>query len=134
MTFSNADVVVCDPCYVMYFDDGEAIDELWDEFTGMVFDENDRRMEKGTCQVGDAQFLFTSTAHGDGAFTVEKNAHVHNDKFILVDSAYICVIRAEDAVKINPKFKPEERLLFKNFSGTIRATGVGLSGDITVNT
>lgn len=138
-------VFVCDPCYI--FDHTKSgLDEEWQAFVEKMYqDEKDMRggmlSEAGTLEIVGATMLYTSTAYGDGCYSLETDfARFSVDKRadIGVDAGMICVISEESAMRINPEFNHKKAVsmgaVVYDFKGEITAMGKGFIGDLTVDT
>ncbi len=113
-------ILVTDPCYWFDKKEGGILDggiDIWQEFCGLMFpenwntipqDENFHSYGKAIYTTKDGkkvEFLYTSTAHGDGSYQVVGGGCVEKisgDGFIGVDAGMFAVVLVDDAKLFSP--------------------------------
>jgi hypothetical protein len=124
-------VVITDPCYYIP-------DEIWQSLCDDVWFDNGKTTaftSAGTILIGNIKILYSSTAHGDGSYTVEGCTGITQKEFG-VDSGVMSVITLDDFEKLSND-DPSTGLyaMAEDFDGTITASGNGnFGGDLEVIT
>ena len=138
-------IFICDPCYIFDYTK-PGLDEEWQAFVEKMFPEGSKTTkvnrlniaEAGTLEIAGATMLYTSTAYGDGQYSVQAPGETAHYDGIMVDAGMICVISEESAMRINPEFNHKKAVsmgaVVYNFQGEVEATGKGFTGDLTVDT
>lgn len=133
------DLIVCDPCYVITHTIPK-LDRLWQKlcdewYPAELSGKPSNTANRGIIRYDNTSILYSSTAHGDGTYHVSSCAFDYKGS-IGVDAGMICVMKLEDAIKINPKIMELENIItiVRGFKGLIESTGEGFTRGLTVNT
>ena len=121
ITFPKGEkILVTDPCYWFDNKEGGILEgglEIWGEFCDLMFppnwneipkEENFHSYGKAIYTTKDGkkiEFLYTSTAHGDGSYGVFHGGctkAISGDGFIGVDAGMFAVVRVDDAKLFSP--------------------------------
>ena len=124
----TGDVLVSDPCYYIPSD-------LWQELCNMWFDSgrSNAFTDKGILEINDIKILYSSTAHGDGCYSVHNVGNYVGE--IGVDAGMFSFILAEDAAKLTNEDLSKIGVVLQNFNGDVYVDGNGnADGYITVCT
>ena len=124
-------IIITDPCYFIS-------DDIWEVLCNDVwFDEKKSTpfANVGTIYIGSVKILYSSTAHGDGEYTVKGCSGIIQNKFG-VDAGVMAIITTADLEKISNKDHETSGFAFiEEFDGVITANGKGnFLGDLEVIT
>jgi hypothetical protein len=127
----EGDIVITDPCYFIS-------DSIWQKLCEIWFNEDGTASpyaEAGTIYIDGKPILYSSTAHGDGAYRVTGVPRVKHPEFG-VDSGTMAIVSLEDFEALtNDKIQPGLHALVLDFDGNVCADEEGnFVGDLEVNT
>ena len=127
----EGDLVITDPCYFIN-------DTIWQKLCDLWFNEDGTATpyaESGTIYIDGKKILYTSTAHGDGEYTVIGARNIKHNTFG-VDAGMMSAVLLEDFEALtNEKISPGLHALVLEFDGSITADNEGnFGGDLVVNT
>jgi hypothetical protein len=124
-------VIITDPCYFIN-------DEIWQALCSEVWFNNGKGTDftdVGTIYMGSIKILYSSTAHGDGCYTVTECEGIIQNEFG-VDAGMMAVISKEDFERLsNDPLTVGLYAVVEDFDGTIEASQDGnFNGDLCVFT
>jgi len=106
------DLFFCDPCYVITHTI-DYLDQAWGDFCSLMFDKKNEHdySKEGTAFIetpnGTAQFLYASTAYGDGCYNV-RTPFKQDGYEAGVDAGMLSVWTLADVKKIHPDWTDEQ--------------------------
>ena len=148
-------ILITDPCYWFGKDKETVKDPVWMQFCDMMFPDNYEKLPEHerlfdyakatftTAEGRKIEFLYSSTAHGDGSYEVKKYGQyaklISGDASFGVDAGMYAVVLIDDAKQLCPKeFEGDKfgcgSVFETTTSVTITVDGENMEGSFCCNT